>query len=227
MANGEMSNDEYRKFLERGFLKLAANSIDGAIHFIFMDWRHIPEVLDAGKSAYGELKNVCVWVKSNGGMGTFYRSRHELVFVFKNGTAPHINNFELGQNGRYRTNVWQYAGANSFGPGREQALAMHPTVKPVALVADAMRDCSKHQQIVLDPFAGSGTTVIAAEKTGRRAYVMELDPLYCDTIIRRWQNFTGKQATNVDSGLTFEEMEELRRNQTPDSSAVTPGDGGA
>jgi DNA modification methylase len=156
------------------------------------------------------MKNLCVWVKSNGGMGTFYRSRHEFVFAFKKGGAEHINNFELGQHGRYRTNVWEYAGVNSFGRGRDDALAMHPTVKPVALVADALRDCSKRGQIVLDPFAGSGTTLIAAEKTGRKAHVLELDPLYCDTIIRRWQRLTGKFAQLTETGKRFDALEEQR-----------------
>jgi len=204
MASGEMTSHQFQGFLERVFAQMAAHSADGAIHFICMDWRHIGETLAAGSVAYSELKNLCVWVKSNGGMGTFYRSRHELVFAFKNGTAPHINNFELGQTGRYRTNVWAYAGANSFGRDRDSSLAMHPTVKPVALVADAIKDCSRRRHIVLDPFGGSGTTLIAAEKTGRRARVLELDPLYCDTIIRRWQAFTGKRARHVTSGLTFE-----------------------
>jgi DNA modification methylase len=157
-------------------------------------------------------------------MGTFYRSRHELIFVFKNGTTPHINNFELGQTGRYRTNVWEYAGVNSFGPDRDASLAMHPTVKPVALVADAIKDCSRRRQIVLDPFAGSGTMLIAAEKSGRRARVLELDPLYCDTIIRRWQTFTGKRARNVDTGQTFEEMEELRSVETDSRAADRDAD---
>lgn len=210
MASGEMTSDEFRDFLETVFGHMAAHSADGSIHFICMDWRHQAETLAAGKSVYSELKNLCVWVKSNGGMGTFYRSRHELVFAFKNGTASHINNFELGQTGRYRTNVWEYAGINSFGSDRDTALAMHPTVKPVAMVADAIRDCSKRKQIVLDPFAGSGTTVIAAEKTGRHARAIELDPLYCDTIIHRWQIFTGKDAALADAGRSFDEIEEIR-----------------
>ncbi len=158
-------------------------------------------------------------------MGTFYRSRHELVFAFKSGTAAHISNFELGQTGRYRTNVWEYAGVNSFGRDRDAALAMHPTVKSVALVSDAIKDCSKRKQIVLDPFAGSGTTVIAAEKTGRRAYVLELDPIYCDTIIRRWQAYTGKRALHGDTGRSFEEMEELRMAEVV-AEAPPPGDDG-
>ena len=210
MASGEMTRDEFRAFLETVFTHMAAYSADGAILFICMDWRHIGETLAAGEAVYSELKNLCIWAKSNGGMGTFYRSRHELVFAFKNGTAPHINNFELGQTGRYRTNVWEYAGVNSFGRDRDESLAMHPTVKPVALVADAIRDCSKRRQIILDPFAGSGTTVIAAEKTGRRARVLELDPLYCDTVIRRWQAYTGKRAHHADTGRSFEKIEEER-----------------
>jgi DNA modification methylase len=210
MASGEMTQAQFRGFLETVFAHMAAHSVDGAIHFICMDWRHLGETLAAGEAVYSELKNLCVWAKSNGGMGTFYRSRHELVFAFKNGTAPHINNFELGQTGRYRTNVWEYAGVNSFGRDRDDSLAMHPTVKPAVLVADAIKDCSRRRQIILDPFAGSGTTLIAAEQTGRRARVLELDPLYCDTIIRRWQAFTGKRAQHGDTGPSFEEMEEQR-----------------
>jgi DNA modification methylase len=210
MASGEMTSEQFQAFLQTVFGHLASHSVPGSIHFVCMDWRHMAETLAAGECVYGELKNLCVWVKPNGGMGTFYRSRHELVFAFKNGEAEHINNFELGQNGRYRTNVWEYAGVNSFGRERDDALAMHPTVKPVALVADALRDCSKRGQIVLDPFAGSGSTLVAAEKTGRKARVLELDPLYCDTIIRRWQTVTGKRAIHRASRQTFEEREELR-----------------
>ena len=224
MASGEMTSDEFRGFLENVFGHMAAHSADGSIHFIVRDWRHMAETLAAGESVYSEFKNLCVWVKSNGGMGTFFRSRHELVFAFKNGTAAHINNFELGQTGRYRTNVWEYAGVNSFGRDRDAALAMHPTVKPVALVADAIRDCSKRRQIVLDPFAGSGTTLIAAEKTGRRAYILELDPLYCDTIIRRWQAFTGKFVMHGDTNRSFEEIGELRVAEAAAAEAPSPDD---
>jgi 16S rRNA G966 N2-methylase RsmD len=224
MASGEMTSDEFRGFLESVFGHMAAHSADGSIHFICMDWKHLREILAAGGSIYSELKNLGVWVKSNGGMGTFYRSRHELVLAFKNGTAPHINNFELGQTGRHRTNVWEYAGVNSFGRDRDVALTMHPTVKPVALVADAIRDSSKRKQIVLDPFAGSGTTVIAAEKTGRRGYVLELDPIYCDTIIRRWQTFTGKRALHADTNRCFEEVEELRMAETAAERVADPTD---
>ncbi|HEV7265502.1 MAG TPA: site-specific DNA-methyltransferase [Falsiroseomonas sp.] len=151
-----------------------------------MDWRHIGEILAAGRAAYSELKNLCVWTKTNGGMGSLYRSQHELVFVFKAGRGAHINNVALGKHGRYRTNVWPYPGVNSFG-GQRKDLALHPTVKPVAMVADAIRDCSHRKGIVLDAFAGSGTTLVAAAQTGRRGYGIELDPLYCDVILRRLQ----------------------------------------
>jgi DNA modification methylase len=224
MASGEMTPEQFQAFLQNVFGHLAGHSVPGSIHFICMDWRHMAETLAAGECVYGELKNLCVWVKSNGGMGTFYRSRHELVFAFKNGAGEHINNFELGQYGRYRTNVWEYAGVNSFGRERDDALAMHPTVKPVALVADALRDCSKRGQIVLDPFAGSGTTLIAAEKTGRKARVVELDPLYCDTIIRRWQKVTGKRAIHVASRQCFEAREEIRCSNVDVATAPATND---
>lgn len=207
MASGEMSRADFTVFLKAVFGQMAEHSTDGSIHFVCMDWRHIGETLAAGEATYADLKNLCVWAKTNGGMGSFYRSRHELVFVFKNGTAPHINTFELGQTGRYRTNVWEYPGVNSFGSDRDDALEMHPTVKPVALVADAIKDCSKRRQIVLDPFGGSGTTLIAAEQTGRRARLLELDPHYCDTIIRRWQRLTGKHAQHAASGKRFYTLE--------------------
>lgn len=207
VAAGELSEAEFIAFLTETLKLAAAHSKDGSIHFVFMDWRHIFEIVSAGRAVYDELKNVIVWAKDNAGMGTFYRSQHELVFVFKKGEAPHINNFELGQFGRSRSNVWKYAGVNSFRAGRMEELSMHPTVKPLALTVDALKDCSKRGGLVLDSFAGSGVTVIAAEKTGRRARAMELDPLYCDLIVRRWQNFTGKTATLAATGEAFEVLE--------------------
>lgn len=168
------------------------------------------ELLAAGSAAFTELKNLVVWNKTNGGMGTFYRSKHELIFVFKQGTAEHINSFGLGETGRYRTNVWDYAGISSISADRGDELAMHPTVKPVALVADAIRDCSKRGQIILDCFGGSGSTLIAAEKTGRSARLIEFDPLYCDTILRRWEQLTGKHAKLDETGQTFEDVSEIR-----------------
>jgi DNA modification methylase len=210
MASGEMSPEAYAEFLKSALEQLVIHTTDGSIHYVCIDWRHIPEMISAAGVVYTELKNVCVWVKKNGGMGSFYRSRHELVFVWKSGTAPHTNNFELGQHGRYRTNVWEYAGISAMRPGRLEELAMHPTVKPVALVADAIKDCSRRNGLVLDPFAGSGTILIAAEQTGRRAGAIEIDPLYVDTAIRRWQRLTGKNATLAETGQTFEEVEQDR-----------------
>jgi len=209
MASGELTSQQFTSFLTNAFEHLAAASLDGALHFICMDWRHMREILAAGDVAYSELKNMCVWAKTNGGMGSLYRSQHELVFVFKSGTASHINNVELGKHGRYRTNLWSYAGQNSFGAQRRD-LEVHPTVKPVALVADAIRDCSHAKHIVLDAFAGSGTTLIAAEKTRRRGYGIEIDPLYCDVIVRRMRKLCGLQAILEASGETFDEIADLR-----------------
>ncbi|MGV8996862.1 MAG: site-specific DNA-methyltransferase [Parvibaculaceae bacterium] len=210
MASGEMSREQFTSFLKSSFRHLADFSIDGSIHFICMDWRHMSEILAAGEDVFSELKNLCVWAKDNGGMGTFYRSRHELVFTFKNGTAQHINSFELGQHGRYRTNVWEYKGVNTLRAGRMDELALHPTVKPVAMIADAIKDVSKRNDVVLDPFGGSGSTLIAAHKTGRRAYLAELDPIYVDRIIQRWQVFAHDDAVLIETGETFEEASRLR-----------------
>jgi DNA modification methylase len=209
MATSEMDPLEFTAFLSRACKLLALYSIDGSIHFICMDWRHIPELLSAGREAYDGLKNLCVWVKSNGGMGSFYRSRHELVFVFKHGRASHRNNVQLGQFGRNRTNVWEYPGIAAFGRSGEEGnlLALHPTVKPVALVADAIMDASARGEVILDAFLGSGTTVIAAERTGRRCYGLELDPVYVDTVVRRWQAYTGERARHAISGRFFDELE--------------------
>lgn len=209
-ASGEMSDGEFTSFLGTTLGNIATHMRDGAIAFVCMDWRHMGELLAAGRQAFTELKNLIVWNKTNGGMGSFYRSKHELIFAFKQGAAPHTNSFGLGETGRYRTNVWDYAGISSLGPDRAEELAMHPTVKPVALIADALRDCSRRGEIVLDGFAGSGSTLIAAEKTGRIARLIEFDPLYCDTIVRRWQAYTGKQAVLGATGQAFENIEGVR-----------------
>ena len=206
MASGEMAPAEFITFLKSVLSNLVAFSADGSIHYIFMDWRHLQELMEAGSEVYGQLKQFIVWTKTNAGMGSFYRSQHELVLVYKHGTAPNINNFGLGSVGRHRTNVWSYAGANSMKRGRAEELAMHPTVKPVSLLADAMLDCSRRGGIVLDPFDGSGSTIMAAERTGRRAYLLELDPLYVDVAIRRWEKISGKSARHATTGLTFMEM---------------------
>jgi DNA modification methylase len=221
MASGEMSEAEFTKFLSTFLGCAKAHSRDGAILFVFMDWRHLFELTCAGREHGLIAKNLIVWAKDNAGMGTFYRSRHELVFVFKNGDAAHTNTFELGQHGRYRTNVWEYAGVNTFRTGRLDELAMHPTVKPVAMLADAIRDVTKRSAVVLDPFAGSGSTLIAAEKTGRQARCIEYEPKYCDVIVRRWQAYTGKAATFEGTDLTFEDFEGARES-SPASHAATP-----
>ncbi|KQZ20789.1 DNA methylase N-4 [Mesorhizobium sp. Root552] len=201
MASGEMSTDQFTAFLKTAFTHLVSASANGSIHFICMDWRHMGEMLAAGEEIYSELKNLIVWAKDNGGMGTFYRSRHELIFAFKHGDAAHINTFELGQHGRYRTNVWQYKGVNTLKVGRMDELALHPTVKPVQMIADAIKDVSGRGDIVLDLFAGSGSTLIAAHKTGRRAYLCELDPVYCDRIIRRWEAYAKDEAEQIACGI--------------------------
>jgi len=210
MASGEMSPAEFEQFLTTVFANMAEVSLDGAVHFICMDWRHMAEVLSASKGIYSGLKNLCVWNKNNGGMGSFYRSKHELVFVYKVGSDSHVNTVELGKNGRYRTNVWDYAGVNTWRAGRDADLEMHPTVKPTALVIDAIKDCSRRGDIVLDAFSGSGTTIIAAHKCRRKARAIELDPLYVDVAIRRWQVYTGESGTMAVTGETFAEVEERR-----------------
>jgi hypothetical protein len=225
MASGEMTDAEYRSFLATAMKHMADYSRDGSIHFHCSDWRHVRTMLEAAAGLYAEVKNICVWVKTNAGMGTLYRSQHELVVVLKKGAAPHQNNVQLGKHGRWRSNVWQYPGANAFGPTRNADLAAHPTVKPVALIADAIRDVSKRGDIVLDPFIGSGTTILAAERTGRRGVGIEIDPLYVDTALRRWESITGKAATLASNGQTFDEVQKARLTTAEDPSP--PASGGA
>jgi len=208
MASGEMDSTEFTAGRWSALRNLAACSIDGSIHFVCMDWRHVEELLGAGRAVYGELKNLCVWVKDNAGMGSLYRSQHELVFVFKTRPQRAPHNVQLGRFGRNRSNIWRYPGTNSFARCGDEGnlLALHPTVKPVAMVADAILDCSARGDIVLDAFLGSGTTLIAAERTGRRCYGLELDPAYVDTIIRRWQALTGGSASHAASGRNFDDL---------------------
>ncbi|MEM5494463.1 DNA methyltransferase [Hoeflea sp. AS16] len=206
LASGEMDEAAFTTFLTDSLQAAASQLTDGAIAYVCMDWRHMREVLAAGHAVFSELKNLCVWNKTNGGMGSFYRSKHELVFVFKKGTAPHINTFGLGEEGRYRTNVWDYPGISSLGASRDEELAMHPTVKPVALIGDAIKDCSRRGDIILDVFGGSGSTLIAADQCGRVAHLMEIDPLYCDTIIRRFERLTGEPARMAETGRTFADV---------------------
>jgi DNA modification methylase len=210
-ASGEMSKEAFTSFLRASFTQMANYSREGAIHFICMDWRHIGEVLAAAEGIYDEFKNLCVWNKDNGGMGSLYRSKHELVFVFKKGRSPHTNNVELGRHGRNRTNVWDYAGQNTFHKDRAADLAAHPTVKPVALVADALLDVTGRGELVLDPFGGSGTTILAAERTGRLARAVELDPAYVDLALGRYAALTGQSATLVGTGQTFSDVAAQRQ----------------
>lgn len=206
MASGEMTPAQFIHFLSRFMALMCQYSTNGSIHYICMDWRHLRELLAASADNYSEFKQLVVWNKDNAGMGAFYRSKHEMIAVFKNGTGKHINNFGLGESGRYRTNVWDYPGVNTLKGNRRKDLEMHPTVKPVSLVADAIRDCSQRGGIILDSFLGSGTTLIAAEKTGRICHGIELEPKYIDIAIRRWQELTGQQAVRESDGVTFNQL---------------------
>jgi len=214
MASGEMTPIEFIHFLKQCFNNLIGFSTDGSLHYIFIDWRHLPEILTAGNEIYDAFINLCVWAKTNGGMGSLYRSQHELIIIFKSGSAPHINNVQLGALGRYRTNVWHYPGVNAFGEGREEALENHPTVKPVAMIADAIMDVTQHNDIVLDGFLGSGTTLLAAEQTGRRCYGVEIEPGYVDVTLQRWMKETGEIPIHAQTNLHFNEIAEQRKNHT-------------
>lgn len=209
MAAGEMTEPQFTSFLTRVCSLMATNSANGSLHYLFIDWRHLWALLSAGRAAYTGLKAVCVWNKGTGGMGSLYRSQHELILVFKNGKDSHRNNVQLGRFGRNRTNVWDYSGQNSFARKARDGnlLEMHPTAKPVALVADALKDSTARGDIVLDPFLGSGTTLIASERISRLCYGIEIDPFYVDLIVRRWQAFTGSSATHGASGRTFKDLE--------------------
>lgn len=214
VAAGEMSDSEFQQFLATSLSNLARCSKVGSVHFICMDWRHMEELLSAGKKVYNTLLNLCVWCKDNGGMGSFYRSQHELVFVYRHGKAAYRNNIQLGKFERNRTNIWNYPGiATQSKQGDEgNLLALHPTVKPIAMVADALLDVSGRGDIVLDGFLGSGTTLMAAQRVGRVCYGLEIDPLYVDVAIRRWQRHTGQSAKHAVTGKTFNEIVRLHEN---------------
>jgi DNA modification methylase len=222
MASGEMSAGEFTEFLRKAMVLAKQSSQLGSLAYYFMDWRHTIEILTAGVDVYGEQMNLCVWAKNNAGMGSFYRSAHELIFLFKNGGASHRNNIQLGKFGRYRTNVWNYPSANTFSRSGPEGdlLAQHPTPKPVSLIADAIRDSTARGGLILDPFLGSGTAVIAAERTGRVCYGMELDPLYADALIRRWQRRTKRDAIHVESGDSFAVREACRAGRDIETSEM-------
>jgi DNA modification methylase len=220
MAAGEMSTGEFTEFLRKAMTLSKQSSQPGSLAYYFMDWRHMRQILAAGVDVYGDVMNLCVWAKNNAGMGSFYRSGHELIFLFKNGAASHRNNIQLGKFGRYRTNVWNYPSANTFSRSGPEGdlLALHPTPKPVALIADAIKDSTARGALVLDPFLGSGTAVIAAERTGRVCYGLELDPLYVDALIRRWQRRTRREAIHVDSGESFGVREVFKTSHATSTS---------
>lgn len=213
MASGEMSSVAFEGFLHSFLMGTTAYLVDGGLVYTFMDWRHLPELFAAYDRAGLTPMNLCVWAKTNAGMGTFYRSQHEMVLIGKHGTAPHTNNFELGKKGRSRSNLWTYRGMNVVGRERDELLKVHPTVKPVAMFADILKDVTAPGEIVLDPFLGSGTTVIAAEETGRRCFGIELDPLYVDAIIRRFEDFTGQPVVHAETGLSFDRLREARQSE--------------
>lgn len=221
MASGEMSSEVFTQFLKTTFDLLVAHSKDGAVHTIFMDWRHLPDILAAGQTSYSALLNLCVWVKHQAGMGSLYRSQHELAMIYKSGTASHQNNIQLGRFGRYRSNVWQYGGIQAMRHSEEgDLLAQHPTVKPVQMIADAILDCSRPYEIILDSFLGSGTTLLACTRVNRRCYGMELDPLYVDTAVRRWQIMTGQDAIHAVTGETF--TQRMQKVQAATQGKSTP-----
>ncbi len=222
MASGEMTSEQFIAFLMAALSAIIPSLANGAILFVAMDWRHIEELMNAGNRCGLELKNLCVWVKTNAGMGTFYRSQHEMIFVWKHGKEPHQNNFELGQHGRTRTNVWRYAGVNTFGKNRMDLLGAHPTVKPVAMIADALKDVTRRGDVVLDPFLGSGSTLLAAEETGRCCIGIELDPGYVEVAVRRWQKLTGKSATHPVTGELFDDYVERLGKKAENAAPLVP-----
>ena len=206
-ASGEMTEQDFTTFLREAFVLAAKHSREGAVWFACMDWRHVGEIREAGLATFGSWLNMCVWAKTNGGMGSLYRSQHELVFVFRNGQQQHRNNVELGRHGRNRTNVWTYPGVNTFRAGRMEELQAHPTAKPVAMVKDALLDVSKRGDLVLDPFLGAGATLMAAERSGRVARGMEIDPAYVEVALRRWREETGQEPLRMVDARTLAELE--------------------
>jgi DNA modification methylase len=209
-ASGEMTQAQYVAFLEQALANAARISGAGSVHYVCNDWRHFADLVAAARSVYGAMLNVCVWAKTNAGQGSFYRSQHELIGVFRVGDQPHQNNIELGRHGRNRSNLWSYPGVVGFGAERAELLRMHPTTKPVAMIADAMRDCTGKGDAVLDSFVGSGSTIMAAEKIGRRAYALDCEPRYIDVTIRRWEKFTRAEAVLDGDGRTFAEIKAER-----------------
>lgn len=210
MASGELSEEEFEGFLTGVMHRMCDHSEERAVHYVFMSWHYLRQLLNAGSRSYEKMLNLCVWAKPHAGMGTTYRSQHELVAVYRHGTEPHINNFGLGGDGRWRSNLWQYPGGSPLHASQPDEMGLHPTVKPIRMILDAMRDCSHVAGIVLDPFCGSGTVLVAAHMARRRAYAMEIDPLYVDVAVRRWQNASKGAAVLATTGETFEQVAKSR-----------------
>ena len=210
MASGEMTFEQFIDFNTQWLNASKAVLKDGALVMAFMDHAHLYELMTAGRNAGLHHLNMCIWAKTNGGMGSPWRSQYELVLVLKHGTAPHTDCVNLGRHGRYRTNIWTCAGANAFGPTRDADLADHPTVKPQKLLAEAIRDVTRSGDIVIDAFSGSGSTILACERTKRLGYAIEIEPRYVDVAIRRWEDATGQQASLETTGQTFTQMRESR-----------------
>lgn len=213
MAGGEMSREEFAGFIRDWMEASSAHVVDGGLLATFIDWRSIDLVLGCGHELGLQLLNVVVWAKSNGGQGSFWRSQHEFLPVFKKGAAAHVNNVELGRFGRWRSNLWTYAGASSLGSDARDGLSVHPTVKPRLLLEDALLDVSQRDEIVLEPFAGSGSTLLAAESVGRICRAIEIDGAYCDLVIKRWQVMTGSDAILENSGKTHTQVAQRRTNR--------------
>lgn len=224
MASGEMSFPDFTKFLKTTLMGSTARLVDGGLAFVFMDRRHCEELLIAARETGLSILDLCIWDKMNGGMGSMWRSRHEPCFVFKKGKEPHINNIQLGKHGRYRTNVWEHRGLSAFGKGRAEALHDHPTQKPVNLLAEAIKDCTRRGEIVLDGFCGSSSTIIAAEKTGRIGFGVELEPKYVDVSVARWQKMTGRAAMLEGTEMTFANVRAMRHSEKAEPHPETgPG----
>lgn len=214
MASGEMNRDQFTTFLTNAFGQMAAHSVPGALSYVCLDWRHQGEMIAAGESAFTKLTNMCVWVKPSGSMGSMYRSQYELIYVWKSGRGRHKNNVELGRNGRNRCNIWNYPAISGFRYSEGgDLLADHPTSKPVRLIADAILDCTARGDIIVDPFCGGGSTLIAAQRVGRICHAIEIDPHYSDATLRRYEALTGEEPLLEETGETFTAVMARRSNQ--------------
>lgn len=220
MASGEMSDAEFLAFNQKWIAAALPHLCDGGMLGTFIDWRGHPSVHAAAMAAGITAVNLIVWAKTNAGMGSLYRSQHELFALYKKGAVPHVNNIQLGKTGRWRSNLWTYPGASSLGSDSRSGLQFHPTVKPEAMCADAILDLTNRGEIVLDPFLGSGSTLIAAQRTGRRCFAIELDPLYVDVALQRYQKTFGKTPILESTGEGFDVVARQRLAETDPTDEV-------